>query len=64
MNQSLPQNLKVELARILVFSEALTLPEIAHRLRCLATRIERLNKAHEFSAYSWDDIQPSLRIDP
>lgn len=65
--ESLPQNLKTELATILVFAETLTLPEIAHRLRCLASRIEQLTtvkKTDDFSQVAWDEIQPSLRIDP
>lgn len=62
MNEPLPQHLKTELARILVFSESLTLGEIAHRLRCLAIRVEAASK--KTSEIAWDEIQPSLRIDP
>lgn len=38
----LPQNIKTELTRILVFSDDSSYVELAYRLRFLANRIERL----------------------
>lgn len=40
----LPQNIKCELARLLVFSDDNSYVELAYRLRFLANRIERLDE--------------------
>ncbi|MHC5860738.1 hypothetical protein [Nostoc sp.] len=44
INKPLPQNIKTELARLLVFSDDNSHVQLAYRLRFLANRIERLSQ--------------------
>lgn len=57
MNQSLPQDLKTELARILIFSHQYSQQHVAYKLRFMANRVQNLASTADIKS---TEINPRL----